>query len=301
VRRLVAATALLTSAALGAACGERSEPLGELAQPYPVRVQGAGDRATVLGSPPERIVALSPGPAEAVLTLGGGERLVGVPAGVEAEGNGARRVARATGQINLEAVIELKPDLVLASEDTDRLDLAVVERETEAPVYVQPANSVEQVERGIIGLGFLLGRAPAARALVGSIRTKVGSVESRLAGVAPVSVFVDTGFGITVPASSLLGDLVRRAKGKSVAGATPGPGPFPPRQLARANPDVYVTISGSGVTLASLRRDPQTRQLRAVRKGHVAVLPAELVTRPGPQVGEALETVARALHPNAFG
>ena len=37
-----------------------------------------------------------------------------------------------------------------------------------------------------------------------------------------VSAFVDTGFFISIPDRSLLGDLIRRAQGESVAGATDG-------------------------------------------------------------------------------
>jgi ABC-type Fe3+-hydroxamate transport system substrate-binding protein len=71
-------------------------------------------------------------------------------------------------------------------------------------------------------------------------------------------------------------------------------------ELKTANPDVYVVTSDSGVTLEELRRGPETRDLRAVQEGRVVVLPAELVTRAGPNVATAFEQVAVALHPDAF-
>jgi iron complex transport system substrate-binding protein len=103
-----------------------------------------------------------------------------------------------------------------------------------------------------------------------------------------------------VPSRSLLGDLVAKAKGRSVAGASPGPGPFPLADLARLNPVVYLATSDSEVTLRALRANPVTAGLKAVRRRRVVIVPVSVVTSAGPRVAEGLEDVARALHPDAF-
>jgi iron complex transport system substrate-binding protein len=293
--------ALVAAAVLGAACGERTEPVKALPQAYPVSVHGAGDRQTVVKERPERIVALDPGSAEILVAIGAGDRLVGVPAGL-ARGEAAQAdvVARATGQVDVDAVVALDPDLVVATPSADELDVARVGRGSGAPVYIQPETSILDVEQATIDLGFLVGEAPQARQLVGRLERRIDAIDQRLADVAPVSVFVDTGFFITVPQRSLLGDLVAKAKGESVAGESPGPGPFPLADLARLNPSVYLATSDSGVTLAQLRQNPATRNLTAVKKGRLAIVRVEIVTRPGPRIAAGLEAVARALHPDAF-
>ena len=73
----------------------------------------------------------------------------------------------------------------------------------------------------------------------------------------------------------------------------------PLRQLLKADPDVYLTTSDSGTTLATLRHDHLTKRLQAVRKGRFGILQAKLA-EPGPQIGEALVQVAKILHPEAF-
>lgn len=292
---------LLATALLGAGCGQRSEPVGALGQTYPVSVQGAGGRPTVLKAKPLRIVALDAGSAELLAALGVGDRLVGIPSGVGTESGRAKAESVSdTGQINVTGVIALDPDLVVATQTTDQLDLARIERESGAAVYVQPAASIVNVEEGAIDLGFLVGAPASARQLVGRIQRRVAAVEARLQAAAPVSVFVDTGFFITVPERSLLGDLVKHAKGESIAGATPGAGPFPLADLRQANPQVFLATSDSDVTLASLRDNPVTAELRVVRKRRLEIVPSALVTRAGPRVAAALEAVARALHPDAF-
>jgi iron complex transport system substrate-binding protein len=299
--RLAPVAALLAAALLGAGCGERSEPVGALPQAYPVSVHGAGDRSTVVKARPERIVALDPGSAEILIAVGAGDRLVGIPAGIaRRDAAKAEVVVRPTGLMNVDAVVALDPDLIVATPGIDQLDLARAGRRAGAAVYVQPETSILNVERGAIDIGFLVGAAPEARALVGRIQRHVGAIEARLANVEPVTVFVDTGFFITVPERSLLGDLVAKAKGDSVAGESPGPGPFSLSELGRLNPSVYLATSDSGVTLANLRRNPATRNLAAVEKGRLKIVPVQRVTWPGPRVAAGLEAVARALHPDAF-
>jgi iron complex transport system substrate-binding protein len=291
----------VAAALLGAACGERSEPLGTLAQTYPVSVHGAGDRSTILKQRADRIVVLDPGPTETLLELGVGARLVGVPEGLaRGEAENASQVVRRTGQVDVDAVVRLKPDLIVATSAIDELDLARAQRESGGAVYVQPDNSILNVEQGAIDLGFLTGEAARARRLVGKIEVQVARVEDRMTEVAPVSVFIDTGFFITVPERSLLGDLVRIAKGQSIAGTSPDQGAFPVRDIVKANPDVYLATSDAEVTLAGLRKQDGMSKITAVRRHRVEIVPVGLVTRPGGRIGQGLIAVAKALHPDAF-
>jgi len=245
VRPRPAAALVLVAAVLGASgCGEREEPLGALEQTYPVTVQGAGDRPAVATARPERIVALDPGSAELVLALGARDRLVGVPVGI-ARGGGplqapsaAAEVVALTQQVRVEEIRRLEPDLIVATPAIDLLDVARTQRQTGAVVYVQPASSVDDVVRAALELGFLVGEPVAARQLADDIRSRVAAVENRVAGEPVASAFVDTGFFISIPDRSLLGDLIRRAQGESIAGATDGGEPFGIARLRRLDPDV---------------------------------------------------------------
>jgi ABC-type Fe3+-hydroxamate transport system substrate-binding protein len=298
--RLFALGLFLLVALASSGCGERAEPLGTLEQSYPVTVQGAGDQPTVLKGRAQRIVALDPGSAELLVALGAGNRLVGVPTGVRTPGARPEKVVRRTGTIDVDRAVELKPDLIVATQTSDQLDVARIQRAADAAVYIQPAASLRNVEQGALDLGFLVGAAPEARQLVSQIQQDVTTIQQKLADVPPVSVFVDTGFFITMSDRSLLGDLVKRAKGASVAGPNPSPGPFPLADLRDANPQFFLATSDSDTTLESLRDDPITQDLNAVRKKRVVIIPAQLVNRAGPRVAKGLEAIARALHPDAF-
>ena len=176
----------------------------------------------VLEEQAQRIVALDPGSAELIAALGAGDRLVGVPTGVRIPQAKPAKVVSRTGTIDVDQTIGLKPDLVVATQTADQLDVARIQRATDAAVYIQPAASLLNVEQGAIDLGFLVGEASEARRLVGRIQQDVATIQQKLADVPPVSVFVDTGFFITVSDRSLLGDLVSAPRGRASPARAPG-------------------------------------------------------------------------------
>ena len=286
MRTAAAVLGALALLAAGTACGERTEPTGAVVRIYPVTVQGAGERPTSLRAAPRRIVPVGSGPRRILKALGlktrtvsVNDQLVGLPL---------------VGQIR-----RAHPDLIVASESADPLDLARARSATHAAVYVEPGESLDDVEHGIDEIGLLTGRPVAARRLSASISRTRRRVAARLSGFPVVSVFVDLGGFSTVGSRSLLGDLVLEARGRNVAGASPEQGGFPLRQLAKKNPDVYLATSDSGTTLAGLRGNPQTKHLRAVRNKRFGILEAGLV-QPGPDIANALVQVAKILHPGAF-
>jgi iron complex transport system substrate-binding protein len=286
VRTAAAFLAALALLVAGTACGERSEPTGATVRIYPVTVQGAGERPTILRAAPHRIVALGAGPRRILRALGLGPRLATVNDEL----------------VGLPLVGEIRrayPDLIVASEDADPLDLARASSATHAAVYVEAGDSLAGVERGIDEIGLLTGRPVAARKLSGAIARTRRRIAARLSGYKPATAFIDVGSFGTVGSRTLLGDLVVEAQGKDIAGAAPEQGPFPLQQLVKADPDVYLATSDSGTTLAALKRNRLTKRLQAVKNGRFAVVPARLVV-PGPEVGSALVGVAKILHPDAF-
>ena len=284
--------ALLTAVAFtlllaGTACGERSEPTGALVQSYPVTVQGGGDRPTVVRSAPKRIVPVGAGPAAVLEGLGLGERVIKVN-------------DMLVGLPLVGAIRHAKPDLIVASADTDPLDLARARSATGAAVYVEASNSVDDVVQAIGEIGLLTGEPVEARRLTGRIEAQRQAVAKDVAGTPLVTAFVDSGGFSTISSRSLLGNLIELAHGASVAGASPEQGPFPLSRLAQIDPDVYLATAGSGRTLHQLRGHKALRKVKAVRTGRFAVLPAD-VSIAGPGVGRALREVARILHPDASG
>jgi iron complex transport system substrate-binding protein len=282
--------ALLSVAAglllVGTACGERSEPTGAQLRIYPVTVQGAGERPAVEQAAPQRIVPLGAGPRSILRALGLGKRVVPVDDSL-------------VGLPLVDRIRRAHPDLIVASGEADPLDLARARAATHATVYVEPDGSLDDVAGAIDDIGLLTGRPVAARRLSGSLEQTRRRIAARLKGDPAVSTFADLGGFTTAPSRSLVGDLIARAGGTSVAGPAPEQGPFPIKRLVQLDPEAYVAIGGGTTTLARLRAGAKTKRIRAVRTGRFGVVESPLVV-PGPQLGEALVEIARILHPDAF-
>lgn len=282
---------------VAAACGERSEPLGENVLPYPVEVQGAGSETTRLDELPERVVALTPGAAEILDALGTGDRLVGVPANANvSESSQAELVTRPSGLVDVPAVRDLRPNLVVAAPETSQDDLDRAIRRSRAAVYLEPNESYSDVIRAVHDLGLLAGEAVEGRKLATSLREQLGQVAETVGGEEEVPVFIDAGLLVTVPDTSLTADLVRRAGGRPLGTDSAGTA-LEPCEVVKLRPAVVLRLLDSSVT-----RPPGARfdGCPGGKDVQVAEIPADLVTVAGPQVGTALERIARVLHPDAF-
>jgi len=276
------ATLVAVALLLGAtACGERKEPTGPDAGLYPVTV--TTERPIVVEAPARRIAVLDASAASIVDSLGVGRRVV---------------LRETDDTIDVRAVRRARPDLIIAAPDANERDLSAAASRTRARVYTTPGDSIRQVERAITQLGLLTGAPVAARRLVQRIENRRRQVADRLARVADVSVFVDTGFLNTVPDQSLLGDVLREAHGTNIFGANAEAGPVDVGDLLRLDPQVYLATSDAEVTLKDLRSG-RTRKLRAVQNGRFAIANVALL-QPSPRIGDGLLQVARLLHPDAF-
>jgi iron complex transport system substrate-binding protein len=280
----LALAAVAAALLLGAtACGERHEPTGPDASLYPVTIT-TGDRPLVVARPAARIAVLDQPAQQIVEGLGAGRRIV---------------VRAPETHINFAALKRAKPDLIVASGGADERDLSRASALTHAQIYVAPGDSIHRVEQAITELGLLTGRPVQARALVRRIEAQRHAVDRRLARKPDVTVFVDTGLFTTISDQSLMGDVIREAHGRNVAADAAAGEPIDPSELRQLDPDVYMATADAQLTLADLKRNPRTRNLRAVRDGRFVTIDTD-VLQPGPAIGNGLLVVARLLHPDAF-
>lgn len=266
------------------ACGERSEPTGSTVSLYPVTVTGAAGRPLTVKRPAQRIAVLDPSLLEVLDALGARSHVVGLP-------------VEPNGTINVKKLVRLHPDLIVASSSADEVGLSRAAEAARVPVYVAPGDSLREVEQTITELGLIAGEPVRARQLVHRIEVKRRFSAQRLDGAPAVGVFFDTGLFTPVSDQSLVGDLVREAHGRNVIGQATGP--VEPSELLRLDPRFYLTTADSGTTLRDLKRNPQTRKLRAIRTGDFGIIDTGLL-EPGPRIGDGLIEIARLLHPDAF-
>ena len=280
----LAAVAVAAAALLAGGCGERGEPTGAQTDVYPITIDGDNDRPVTIAAPARRIALLDRSLESLIVTLGADERLAGIP-------------VSNTGDLRTSALSALHTDLVVASSSVGEGVLSQAAAVSGAPVYVMPDTSIREVERAIGQLGLITAEPVAARRLVHAIEVRRRAVSGRVGGVLRTTVFVDLGHFAGASDQTLVGDMVREARGRNVVPRGASAGRVGLDELLRTDPDVYIATSASGTTLRDLRRDARTRRLTAVRRGRVVVVDNRLL-EPGPAIAKGLEKLARALHPD---
>lgn len=242
----------------------------------------------------KRVVTLAPSLTEMVLTLGAGHTLVGVSRFDMAKE--VEKLPRVGGFVDpsVEAVIALKPDLLLVQPGPGNQRPVEKMAELGVPVLLLPLHSVADVLAGMRAVGKALGREKEAEAVVTRIevtRTRVREAAKKLP--APRVLFA-YGFEPLVVAGpgSFANELLKDAGGINVA-ADAGSA-YPVYSLERAvvaRPDVVVDAADVDVGKDKLRALPGLSGARWVEVPSLALL------QPGPSLGRGLEELFQLLHP----
>ncbi|MEI7763318.1 MAG: helical backbone metal receptor [Comamonadaceae bacterium] len=244
---------------------------------------------------PQRIVSLLPSLTESVCALGQCRRLVGVdrysnyPASVQA-------LPQVGGGLdpNLEAVVALKPDLVLMATSApvgERLQSLGIK-----VLALEPKTHAD-VRRVLETIGRLLEVSDAAQVWREIDAGMLAAVQSLPPGADRMRVYFEVNSApYAASESSFIGETLSRLGVKNIV---PGKlGPFPklnPEFVVRANPDVIMVGDRS---YAGLQGRPGWPGIRAIREGRICVFSAaqaDVVVRPGPRMAEGAQIMARCL------
>lgn len=242
---------------------------------------------------PTRVVSLAPSLTDTVVALGESGRLVGVTRYDAAPE--VRSLPRVGGFLDPspEAVVGLRPDLVLWLADGGAYPAVRKIAELGIPVLAIPVVGVPDVLRAARTVGAALGNAPAGERLAADLERAVHAAGERAASRPHPRVLLVIGRDPLVVAGpgSWPDALLRIAGGVNVV---KGDRPWPVYALERAvadDPDLVVdaAVNEPADTIARLSAIP------AVRAGRVVRLPDDRVLRPGPQLPAALVQLEDAL------
>ena len=224
------------------------------------------------GAAPTRIVALTVGAADTLALLGQLERVVAVEEDCFVPGTEKLVKIRnddhagPSKALNVEAILALHPDLVIAKED---LQPALGGRGV-AVQWVPSSNGLETVVPMVRELGTRLGVPERAQAVIAAMQAKMAAIEARVAGRAPVRVYYEAGKpGRSAGRGTVVDDMLRLAGGINVAGDVPLANPvLSSEAIVAADPEVIVLSPWSDAPEEVARR-PGWDRISAVRNGRV--------------------------------
>jgi iron complex transport system substrate-binding protein len=261
----------------------------------------------------ERVVSLAPSVTETVLALGLEEALIARTRYCPGHEGAGKEILEDMVQPSVERLLGLRPDLILASDPTPE---PVVHRLRDARLRVErlPTRDLASVRANLRRTGELLGAKAGGEKLADEVRRRIEAVERVTAPLPPgrrprVVLFYGTHPEFCAGAGSFTGEMLACAGGRNVAADSATAWPSLGRErLLQWDPEVIlISLTESAEELAEARTtvrgwESETgwNRLSAVRSGRIVFVTGSLLMIPGPRVGEAVETVARALHPELF-
>jgi iron complex transport system substrate-binding protein len=260
---------------------------------------------------PSRIISLIPAVTEMLFEVGAGPQVVAVssfdrfPPDVE-------KLPRVGALLDpdVERILSLHPDLVVVY--ATQTNLREQLERAKVPVYVYSHAALADILTTIRSVGTRVGHAKAADDLSASLEKRIAAVRARVAGLPRPrtlivfdreagtlrGVFASGGFGF-------VHDMVTAAGADNVFADVKQQAVQATTELVLARrPDVILELRGDPIAAETRQREIAVWQglasVPAVRSGRVYLLADQSTVVPGPRVAQAIELIARTLHPEAW-
>ena len=254
-------------------------------------------RTVVVPEKIERAISLAPSVTEMIFAVGAGDRLVGVTTycNYPAEATAIEKVGD-TQTPNIERIIALRPQVVFVSTASQLEAFMQTLAEQRIAVYVTDAKSLDEVFDNLKELGELFGKTEYAAKYVASLSGRAGDVRQQANDRAgdPPRVFVQISNEplFTIGKESFMTELVEQAGGVSITKDVATAYPKLSKETAAALDPEVIILSDSEDNRAA---NSVFGNSSAVKAGRVFSIDADILSRPGPRLVDALEQIAARL------
>lgn len=286
------------------------KPKPETLPSFPLTVVDDLGREVKIEKLPLRIVSLAPSNTEILFALGLEDKIVGVTSYCDYP-EAARTKPRVGGfnTPDFERVTRTEPDLILAAKIHENMVIPGLENIGLKVIALAP-KTLEGVLKDISLVGKVTGKEREASQLVNDLSQRVKAITAKTEGLTQPErlrvlyiVWHDpiwAGGGET-----FANDLIEKAGGMNIFAKD-----FSEWRIVlleaviTKNPQVII-ISGMGATrgliFSSIKSEPRLSVVEARATGQVYEIDGNLIERSGPRIVEALEQVAKLIHPEIFG
>jgi iron complex transport system substrate-binding protein len=269
-------------------------------------------RSVTLSHPAQKIVSMAPSNTEILFAIGAGLQVVGrdefsdYPAQVKA----LPSVGGSMGNYSNEAIMALKPDLVLAAEINTPDQVKSLETLGLTVYYLKNPTTLEGMYKNLQIVAQLSGHETETENLITSLKRRVAAVDAKLAGVTtkPIVFYEVDATDPTKPYTygpGTFGDaLITEAGGINFSSAAGIKDQYPQvglEQIVKTNPAIIILgDSNYGGTADGVKARAGWGTIEAVKNGMIFPFDDNLVSRPGPRLVDGLELLAKLIHPELF-
>jgi iron complex transport system substrate-binding protein len=256
-------------------------------------VTDAGGTVVTLAAPARRIISLAPHITELVYAAGAGDRLVGnVEFGQYPPQ--AKSIPKVGGyeRFDLEAILALKPDLVLGWESGNPQAMIARMRALGLTVHLSQPDRIEDVAGELERIGNLAGSEVVAAAAATAFRERHALLARRYSQRPPVDVFYQVWKQplMTVNGKQIISDVIRLCGGRNVFARLPVLAPTVSVEgVIAADPEVIIASGMDDARPEWLDDWKRWRNMKAVARGNLYFVPPDLIQRHTPRILDGAE------------
>jgi iron complex transport system substrate-binding protein len=267
----------------------------------PIALSDDAGRTVQLPAPAQRVISLVPSVTETIIALGAGNRII---ARTEYDRDSSLAAVPLVGRglsPSVEAIIALRPDLVVIWASDKRGDLRGQLEKARVPVLALEVQDTADAFRVVTLMGAALGRQAVGGLLLDSLRASLKVTTSIAAQRSRRRVFyvVYNDPPMTAGPGTFIDQLLDIAGADNIFSDATSQWPTVSlEEVVKRDPDIVVLPVGemSSQVGDRLRSTPGWRDLRAVKNNCLALIDADLVNRPGPNVANAARRLEVLLH-----
>lgn len=276
----------------------------ESAREQGIRVIDSRGVEISLESVPRSIISLSPANTEILYALGAGDQIIAVSEYCNYPEDTANKQKIPTGEkLNVETLIALKPDVVFASNMNAMADQIVQIEQSGIKVVVTEANSLDETYAMIRMIGQAIGKSEAADKLVNGMQESFAAMREDARGRVTKSVYIEVSplqYGLwSCGRGTFVQELLDIIGAKNIFDDTEGWSAVSEEQVIERNPDIIITtlspLTGIEDPVAEIMGRANWSEINAVKKGQVYMLDSDMLSRPGPRLVDAAQTLAKIM------
>lgn len=252
-----------------------------------------------LAAPARRIVSLAPHITELLFAAGAGDRVVGnVEYGEYPVAAKALPKVGGYSRLDLEAIVALKPDLVMGWESGNAPAAVSRLRSMGLVVHLSQPNRIEDIAGELELVGKLAGVEASANVAAATFRERHATLVARFGKRPPVDVFYQIWKQplMTVNGKQIISDAIRLCGGRNVFAHLPVLAPTVTVEAVIASNPEAIIASGMGDARPEWLDDwKRWKTLNAVIRDNLYFVQPELIQRHTPRILDGVGTLCAHL------
>lgn len=252
---------------------------------------------------PEKVISLLPSNTEILYALGQQDKVIGVSAYDDYPAEVSEKPKLDTGtKLNVEQVIAMKPDLVVAGKmDTTSEQYTLLEQ-AGIKVIVTDAQTIAQTYDVMNMIGKVFGVEKQSKKLVDDMKKDFEDLKAKYANQDPTTVYLEVSPVIygpwTAGSNTFQNELLEVINAKNVFDDIDGWAQVSEEQIIKRDPQAIITSDEYSFDnpVQEIKDRKSWQNVSAIKNDKVFLINAGLVSRSGPRLVEAAQTLADMIY-----